>query len=59
MQHRQEGANNLSALKTTWRTQKIFTGGGFHSVADGGHLCFLCAVCDKFDVIFMFSSEVC
>jgi len=28
-----------------WRTQKIFMG-GFHSVAYGGHLYLMCAVCD-------------
>ena len=28
-----------------WRTQKIFMG-GFHSVAYGGHLYLVCAVCD-------------
>jgi len=30
---------------TQWRTQKIFMG-GFHSVAFGGHLYLVCAVCD-------------
>ena len=38
-----------------WRTQKIFMGGVL-SVVYGGHLYLVCAV---FDVIFMFSSEVC
>jgi len=28
-----------------WRTQKIFMG-GFRSVAYGGDLCLVCAVCD-------------
>jgi len=28
-----------------WRTQKIFMG-GFHSVAHGGYLYLVCAVCD-------------
>jgi len=28
-----------------WRTQK-FPWGGFHSVADGSHLCLVCTVCD-------------
>jgi len=37
-----------------WCTQKIFMG-GFHSVAHGGHLYLVCAVCD---VVFIFSSEV-
>jgi len=32
-------------LEVQWRTQKMFMG-GFHSVAYGGHLCLVCAVCD-------------
>jgi len=28
------------------RTQKILMGGGFHSVAYGGHLYLVCALCD-------------
>ena len=36
---------NRNSVAHQWRTQKMFMG-GFHSVAYGGHLCLVCAVCD-------------
>ena len=44
---RDEKGRSAEAVVTDsqWRTQKIFMG-GFHSVAYGGHLYLVCAVCD-------------